>query len=322
MPLAPSIFASSQMDRDKGHRRKDDNPEDWGEEIYHGHLPSPREKGKVQMATKPWVLEAGGSTSTTYLSPVTGTHTGNHLELLKAASGEAEWLTALYAQGGSKGLLQGPSVQQGLTGVIAGEQPPSVEGSEDSEAATRYQIDNTKPQEEKTVYNAENSKPEKAQGNLFYISRRLDKRYRALLEASSDDWARGAIRVLKCRLCPGAGFSNWADFKRHCREMEAHPVRILFCDRCGDFFARGDSLKRHRKLRPPECREVSPIMAETKRKETKKAHKEFKERLKHCLKTGESIGRPFAQVIREMYPRSSKRGSRQQNRLRKSRSRA
>jgi len=46
------------------------------------------------------------------------------------------------------------------------------------------------------------------------------------------------VTVLKCRLCPSAAFSNWEDFKRHCKYMGAHPFEIFFCDNCGDFFAR------------------------------------------------------------------------------------
>jgi len=239
---------------------------------------------------------------------------------LKAVGGGAERLAAPYVQRDSRRSLQGPSVQQRSTGVIAQEQLLCVEGS--VEAATQYRIDSMMPQEEKTANDVENSEQGEAQGTLFYVSRRLDKRCRALLKATSDDWARGAIRVLKCRLCPGAGFSNWGDFKWHCREMEAHPARISFCDHCGDFFARRDSLKRHCETRPSECRVVSPIMAEIKRRETTKVHDEFKARLKRCLKKEEDIGRPFAQIIREMYPKSSKRGSRQQNRLEKGRSKS
>jgi hypothetical protein len=40
------------------------------------------------------------------------------------------------------------------------------------------------------------------------------------LEGSSKDWASGTIRVLKCRLCSSADFSNWEDFKRHGKYME------------------------------------------------------------------------------------------------------
>jgi len=104
--------------------------------------------------------------------------------------------------------------------------------------------------------------------------------------------------------------------------MEAHPASISFCDHCGDFFARRDSLKRHYKSRPIECRDVTPAVAETKRRETVRVHGEFEERLDRCLKSNEEIGRPFARIIREMYPNSSKRGSRQQNRRQKRRSRS
>jgi len=315
----PNIFASSQTVLGKRHRTENDDLEDQGEEINHGHWSSQRKKGKVQMATAPAVLEAGWTTSRTRLSPATGTRTPNQYEL-KAEGGEAERLAALYAQRDSNRPMQGPSVQQASMGVFAQEQLLCVEGS--VEAAVQHRIDSMMLQEEKTANNVENSEQGEAQGTLFYVSRRLDKRCRALLKATSDDWARGAIRVLKCRLCPGAGFSNWGDFKWHCREMEAHPARISFCDHCGDFFARRDSLKRHCETRPSECRAVSLIMAEIKRRETTKVHDEFKARLKRCLKKEEDIGRPFAQIIKEMYPKSSKRGSRQQNRLQKVRSKS
>ena len=309
---APNIFASSQTVLGKRHHTEDADFED-------GHWSSQCKKGRVQMETKIGVLEAAGSTSRTRPSPVTRTHTVNKLGL-KAVSGGAERLAAPYAQRDSRRSLQGPSVQQGSADVFVQEQLLCVEGSVG--AATRHQIDSMVSQEEDMVHNVENSEPGEPQGILFYIPRRLDKRCRALLEIKSDDWARGAIRVLKCRLCPGAGFSNWGDFKRHCREMEAHPVRISFCDHCGDGFARRDSLKRHCETRPSECRVVSPIMAEVKRRETTKVHDEFKARLKRCLKKEEDIGRPFAQIIKEMYPKSSKRGSRQQNRLEKGRSKS
>ncbi|KAH9985186.1 hypothetical protein BJV74DRAFT_847286 [Russula compacta] len=97
--------------------------------------------------------------------------------------------------------------------------------------------------------------------------------------------------------------------------MEAHPLKISFCDHCGDFFARRDSLERHCKNRPPECLEVGLEKAEAKRRETETVHREFQARLESCLKTGGEIGMPFSQIIKKMYPKSSKRGSRQQSRL-------
>ncbi|KAH9956447.1 hypothetical protein BC827DRAFT_1378610 [Russula dissimulans] len=155
----------------------------------------------------------------------------------------------------------------------------------------------------------------------FYIPRSVDTRHRDLLDTTSDDWARGTVRVLKCRLCPGAGFSNWEIFRRHCNTVEAHRDKISFCEYCGDLFACSDSLTRYYDSRPQECRNVSPAKVETERRETERVHAACEERLERCLKTNEDIGKAFAQIIKEMYPESSKTGSRQQNRLKEPRSR-
>jgi hypothetical protein len=152
-------------------------------------------------------------------------------------------------------------------------------------------------------------------GEGFMIPKRLRPRHRGLLQATSEDWERGTIDVLKCRLCPSAAFGNWEDFKRHCDFSEAHPVKIMFCEHCGDFFARMDSLKRHQASRPPECLSVNPTEAEAKQRETNKVYEAYKEKLEEYLKNDEEVGTPFAQIIKEMFPNSSKRGSRQQNRL-------
>ena len=157
--------------------------------------------------------------------------------------------------------------------------------------------------------------------SVFCIPKGLDKRHRCLLAATSAELARGVIPAVKCQLCPDADFSNWEDFKRHCDYMEAHPLNISFCNSCGDFFARPDSLRRHCRNRPPECLVVSREEAEAKRRETERVHEEFKVKLEHRLRTGEQIWEPFAQVIKEMFPKSSKRGSRQQSRLRVARTR-
>src|SRR5260221_7409957 len=50
-------------------------------------------------------------------------------------------------------------------------------------------------------------------------------------------------------------------------------------------FAHFDSLKRHRENPPPECLSVSPEVALAKRRATERAHRDFQERLKRCLKT-------------------------------------
>jgi hypothetical protein len=186
--------------------------------------------------------------------------------------------------------------------MIVPEQLPSVEGSVEG------------VNQPNSVVPQEGGGSEAAGGKIFYIPRRLEKRHRALLDAKPADWARGTIRVLKCRLCPDAGFTNWADYKRHCDKMEAHPREIEFCETCGDFFARPDSLVRHRKSRPRRCLRVGSHAAKEKRRKTIVAFKDFQARLELCLETGEDIGVSFAQLIKEEFPDSSKCGSRQQSR--------
>ena len=66
-----------------------------GRTINHGHWSSPR-KGRVQIVNKPGASDAGGSTSGTRLSPVTGTHAMIHMDL-KAVSSGAERLAARHA---------------------------------------------------------------------------------------------------------------------------------------------------------------------------------------------------------------------------------
>jgi hypothetical protein len=152
-------------------------------------------------------------------------------------------------------------------------------------------------------------------GELFSIPKRLKERQRALLAATPADWKRNAVDVLKCRLCPCADFSDWGDYKRHCDTAEAHPTKITFCNHCGDFFARGDALKRHYDKRPGECIDVTADVADRKRIETNRVHKEFEARLELHLRTGKDLGKSFSCIIKAMFPESSKKGSREQSRL-------
>ena len=94
---------------------------------------------------------------------------------------------------------------------------------------------------------------------------------------------------------------------RHCETNEAHPLRITFCDTCGDYFARGDSLGRHQNKPPRKCKEVKPEKAAEKRRETQLAHEKFIEMLEGCLKTDGDIVVPFSQIIKAKYPESSKK---------------
>jgi hypothetical protein len=79
--------------------------------------------------------------------------------------------------------------------------------------------------------------------------------------------------------------------------VEVHPLEISFCDECGDFFARSDSLKRHCKNQPAKCLNITRKKADEKRRETQKAHDESVGRLEGCSNTGEDIGMPFSLII-------------------------
>ena len=86
--------------------------------------------------------------------------------------------------------------------------------------------------------------------------------------------------------------------------MEAHSLKVTFCNNCGDYFARTDALERHHRKLPRKCVTASPGKAKEKRSETQRAHEESKERL---LRAGRDIGMPLSQIIKEKYPDSSKK---------------
>jgi hypothetical protein len=149
---------------------------------------------------------------------------------------------------------------------------------------------------------------EEAENEYFQFPRKFKPGYKALLAATQADWARGSIREIKCRRCPDATFRTWEDFKRHCDTTETHPLKITFCNVCGDFFARRDSLKRHHKYQPAECTSVTLEKANEKRRVTQRVHDEFIARLEEFLTTGEEdVEMPFSQIIKEMYPESLKK---------------
>jgi hypothetical protein len=257
-------------------------------------------------------LEAARHTRKARRKPVTRTPVKEFNSLFEVAGRGAERLAAQDAQELNHRFLLGPSTQE-VTEATVWENQPWVEGRE-QEATWQQESSAVEPQEVSSSATVV-EQAEDAEAALFRIPKRLNERHSGLLNATAEDWARALVRALKCRLCPEAGFCNWEGFKRHCDQSEAHPFKLFFCGWCGDFFARIDSLKRHRESPPPECLCVSPEEALAKRRATERAHREFQEKLERFLKTGEDIGDLFAQIIMDMFPDSSKRGSRQQNRL-------
>lgn len=214
----------------------------------------------------------------------------------KAMGHETKTLAALNAHGMHYPSLLGPSIQQGWLMAYVQNETPWVEGRVEKKGS--QDIDGVPVMQQW------------AKNIPIPIPKNLDEEFRTLLAATEADWKSETIQRIMCRLCRGARFKTWDRFKRHCNTTEAHPLNIAFCNRCGDFFSRSDSLRRHRDKPPFQCRNARPEKAEEKRRVTEKAHKEFKERLKHCGKTGEEVGGNFAHIIKMIYPESSKKRTR------------
>ena len=219
----------------------------------------------------------------------------------KEAGRGAERLATPSSQGIYHQSLPGPSFQQGWAVDATNGKPTRVEGSVVEEAV--HHIDNTVQQEQQQAT------------ECFKIPRKFEPLYRLFLQTSKADIARGAVQAIKCRVCPDAYLRNFEEFKRHCKTSEAHPQELHFCDLCGDYFARSDALNRHHRKPPPECKlpecedELKKALEKAleKRRETEKAHTVFIRHLNNCLATGAAIGRTFSQIIKDMYPGSSKK---------------
>jgi hypothetical protein len=216
----------------------------------------------------------------------------------------AERLATPDSQGFHHRSLLGPNLQQGWAVEAADGQLIWVEGSVEEMA---HRTDSAVQQQQQ--------QQEDVQQECFEIPKDLKTGYLALLVATQADWARGAVREIKCRLCPDAKFNKWGGFKRHCECTETHPLAIYFCEHCGDYFARSDSRQRHCENRPAECLRVTPEKADTKRRATQTEHDDFIRRLEGYLATGEEdIRMSFSKTMKDMYPDSSKkriRGSRE-----------
>ena len=245
------------------------------------------------------ILRASGSIVRTCHKPVARIPETRVISKPKEVGRGAERLATPNPQGIYQQPLPGPSVQQGWAVEAAERQPTWVEGSVGVDAVQQQQRQGQQQQDDE-----------------YFKIPKLKPEHRALLAAAQD---KLVVPEIRCRLCPGTGLKTWEDFKRHCEAMEAHPLTITFCDKCGDYFARTDSLGRHRGTPPRACTDTSPERAKEKREVTEREHEAFKERLRECLRTGDDIGKPFWQIIKEKFPESSKKqragGKREQSRL-------
>ncbi len=175
---------------------------------------------------------------------------------------------------------------------------------------TRHDTGSSAPQQIvlQSVENAEDGE------DLHEIPVNLSVRERLMLQTAQADEERGAVREIKCKLCPKPRFSTWETYKRHCKSCEKHPSELRFCPKCGDHFGRPDSGVRHRKDKKYQkaCLETSPDEASEKKQKVERLFKEFDARLEHCLRNGGEIGPRFSDIVNKKLTNTSKKVSKQE----------
>ncbi len=267
--------------RASGKRRHDDG--EVALVVTNGHEKPPQKR--VRRGRENGIPKAARSTPRTRRKPVARIPKQGMNSKPKEAGRGAWRLATPDSQGIHHQSLLGPSLQQGWAEEAADGQLIWVEGSVE-EVARR--TDSAVQQQEE------------AQQEYFEIPRNFKPGFKALL-ATQTDSACETVREIKCRLCPDAKFKKWSDFMRHCKCSEIHPLTIYFCNYCGDHFGRSDACRRHCNHRPAECLQVAPEEADKKRRVIQQAHDEYIKRL------SEGDTRSFSQIIKEMFPSSSKR---------------
>jgi hypothetical protein len=275
-----------------------EEPHNFGDSVEVGADEMPPQKRARGGSITNGILKAAWSTARTRHKPVARIPKQELNGKPKEAGRGAERLATPNVQGIYHQPLPGPSFQQGR-GVAPDGQLIGVEGREVAEAM--HHISSTVQQQQ------QQEEEEEEENVAQKIPSKLKPRHRKFLVATEVELARGVVQDIRCRICPKATFKDWEDYKRHCDTAEVHPLELFFCDLCGDFFARNDALLRHRKHPPAECKKAKPEEAAAKRRETDRAHVEFLGHLKECLETGEDIGKPFSQIIKEKYPKSAKK---------------
>ena len=144
-------------------------------------------------------------------------------------------------------------------------------------------------------YDAESDRP--GGKGLFRIPAWLTERQDLMLQTIQADLERQAVESIRCKLCPNTRLSSWVDFERHCDTSEKHPLALFFCDRCGIYFGREDSLRRHINTNTKACQEATEDQAALRRQVTEQLFNDFNPRVDRCLRTGEDVGHLFAEII-------------------------
>ncbi|KAH9020002.1 hypothetical protein EDB84DRAFT_1623093 [Lactarius hengduanensis] len=243
------------------------------------------------------VLKAAGSTKRARRTPAIRTQS-NINGKSKAVGRGAGRLASTTARGVYHRSLLGPSVPQGSVGTLVQEQPSWTEEREQEE--TRHDTSSSLPQQ------IDLRNPEIAEV-LRAIPKSLTTWQRLLLQTTQADVECGAVSVIKCRLCPTERFKNWAYFCRHCRDSEEHPAEIKCCERCGIYFGRKDSMKRHNNSATKTCCGTTPDEAARRKYKVKQLLAAFLARAEYCLRTGEELGPTFAAIARAELPSKSKK---------------
>ncbi|KAH9012117.1 hypothetical protein EDB84DRAFT_1444831 [Lactarius hengduanensis] len=239
-----------------------------------------------------WVLEeAERSTKRTHHTPATSAqkHDENNTYDSTTQSREARTITAqeLYLH-----QLLGSSAPQE---TVEFPEQEHLEGREQSE---------TQHDSRSMMSPHSGGSAEGGQG-LYAIPSTLTERQRLMLQTTEDDLERGAVHVIKCKLCPTAELGSWQCFRRHCKTSENHPAELVFCDRCGDHFGRRDSKKRHNGKRyQEECRATPQDHAEWKKKTVKRLFEDFSAKIERSLRTGEELGPRFAAITQQAMQRA------------------
>lgn len=219
-------------------------------------------------------------------SPATRTQQNQSNKSKEVVSGAK--LTRSTSQGVYHPTLLGHSVSQELSGISA---PSWIE---ERELVGMQGGGGSEVPQWNEHHDAESDRPRE---DLFSIPMWLTERQDLMLQTAEADRERQAVEVIKCKLCPNTRLSSWIDFERHCDTSEKHPLALFFCDRCGIYFGREDSLRRHINTNTKACQEATEDQAALRRRVTEQLFNDFNPRLDRFLRTGEDVGHLFAEII-------------------------